>query len=143
LYNFLRFHAFDNISDTEKKELFLSAQNVELRKPHIFKKIVIAVNNNNFEALQRIMDDEKINITAIVRDVGKDAVTMVTEQRWQIIMDAYFQESEEYLALQLLETLIYYLDLDAMKGFINDYLSATPEIRSHMTSGQIPYAVMI
>lgn len=136
LYNFLRFHAFISVSAADKKKLFLKLVDVPLRKRTIFKQMTAAVKSHDFQSMKRIVKEN-----ALDAGLGKP---VQLAGNWHAIVDVYFAEKDEALALNLLRTLMFFNgELGALKRFISNYKKSKPEIRAMMTSGLILNAYTI
>lgn len=143
LYDHLRFGAFHNISDDNKKKLFISAQSVPLRKPDVFKKIAKAIRSDNFTEMMNIVKENQIDMTKIVEYTGTEPVTMFSENVWPLIIDSYFKESERLLAFDLLTHLIEYLEfhtIEMLQDRIALYFKQTDvEMKKMMLSRYVSY----
>jgi len=130
LYNFIRFKAFPDIKDDDdqKKVLFLASADIPLLETSVFKQIISAVNENNFDKMKEI-------VASNIATKGNRGVIQVSPGTWPIIVDAYFKESDMLLAGDLLRTLVHLKiekDSDSLARFIENYMSSGAEKRSMM-----------
>lgn len=122
LYNHLRFYSFPSVSDKEKKALFLQCAHVPLKRPDIFNAIVAASKTEDYEALQKIVAENKATPSA---DSSVTKILQFAEKSWPLIMDCYFAEPEPGIAVDLLTILLFFPIVDeemkGLKGFITKF----------------------
>lgn len=133
LYNFLRFHAFPEVSDEKKKAIFKTAISVPLREPSLFAQVTESVNNNDFQMFQRIIESSAIT------------TKLKIPSTWHTIVDAYFDEKNKDLALKLFRYLLFLpvTDEKLLYDCIKQYKSMTQDERAHMLGNGVVYHSMV
>lgn len=121
-YDYLRFEAFKNFTEAQKKTIIKTALKVALKSGDTLNNIFKFIKEENLEgALSYLKDREHKDLP----HTGKNMEAMI---------DAYFQESDRSRSLQFLRFLLYFPPDQpvAYENFIKSYLSTKPEQRSNM-----------
>ena len=121
--------------------LFIDSQMVELRKPSVFKQIVKAIRNDNFTEMKNIIENERINTTALNKN-GAESMKQFSEKIWPFMIDAYFREPDAIESFELLTYLLHSqpYDMNDMTNFVKKYFSQSEySMRRLMTSRYEPF----
>lgn len=121
-YHFLRFNAFPDVSQKEKKEMLREAAMVPLQRPDVFSQIVEAVKNNDIDQMMEILQKNKIDVSKLGLDIQP------YQELWNTILDAYFEEKDS--PFELLQTLLHVGD--QVDDFLKRYHSADKETKKMM-----------
>jgi len=121
-YHFLRFEAFPDVSQKEKKEMLREAAMVPLQHPDVFEKIVKAVQENDMDQMKDILQKNKLDLSKLSMEIEP------YQELWNSILDAYFVEKD--YPFDLLQTLLH--AGDQVDDFLERYHSANKETKKMM-----------
>ena len=121
-YHFLRFNAFPDVSQKEKKEMLREAAMVPLQRPDVFSQIVEAVKNNDIDHMMEILQKNKLDLSKLSMEIEP------YQELWNTILDAYFEEKDS--PFELLQTLLHVGD--QVDDFLKRYHSADKETKKMM-----------
>lgn len=121
-YDYLRFEAFKNFSEQQRKTLIKAALKVPLKKGDTLNHMFNIIKEGNIEGAIKYLKDSEL------KDLPPTAKNM------EGMIDAYFSESDRTRALQFLRFLMYFPPDQpaAYENFLESYLSAKPEERDNM-----------
>lgn len=127
LINYIRFYAFHDVSDSDKKQLFMEMMDVRARDPDVFPGIKAALESDDFDKLKDIIYSNENK----VKSTMSESIVSRSEKRMAIILDGYFSESNTVQARDLLTYLIFYPNPsdESLKAFVKRYVSSDPHIQ--------------
>lgn len=128
LYNYIRFYAFKDVSDNDKKDLLMKIIDVNARDSNVFPKIAEALETDDFNKLTMIANDKNNKVKS---EKLSGSIIEKLQKRMDIILDCYFSESNACSAQDLLTYLIFYPDPsdESLLKFVKLYTTTKPEGR--------------
>jgi hypothetical protein len=129
VYHYIRFYAFENIPELEKKNILMKIPYVKLRDPELVSILKDIIRRNDFLMFQTIIERNMLDIKAAPE----------FEKRIGMIIDSYFMETQPLQALDLLSYLLFYpnSDIGELHEFIMDYKAAKPNVRKLMVQNNM------
>jgi hypothetical protein len=121
-YDYLRFEAFQNFKEIQRKELIKIALRVPLKEGDTLKDMFQLIKEDNLEGAVLLLKSRQIKD---LPPTGKNVEGMI---------DAYFAEIDPSRALKFLRFLMYFPpdQAAAYENFLKSYLSAKPFKRDTM-----------
>ena len=110
-----------------------------MKRPDIFLKFVEAVKADDFDLLEKVVQDNKVDVEKEVKQTVGDVIKV--PDTWSLILDCYFAEEEPVTARKLLTKLIFFPIFDeemaSLKLFIKNYKKAENDVRYAMVDGYV------
>lgn len=141
VYHFIRFSAFPDVSEADKKDLFMKLIFVPLRNEDILSELVDSITSNNFTALTLLADNNMIDVNLLKNRAISNGMRFDILKDFEAVWEGYFTEEDSSLALNLLKTLLLWDPVgngnENMNNFIRKYQSTTDTNERHMLVDRI------
>ena len=127
LINYIRFYAFSEVTENDKRALFMEMMDVRARDSDVFPEIKTALESEDFDKLKNIVYAKENK----VKHSMSESITSRSKKRMEIILDGYFSASNAVQARELLTYLIFYPNPsdESLAGFVKQYMSSEPQMQ--------------